>query len=266
MQVPGHAGYSIIGDESIEFIRTPRDYIEKRRKTHGEVFLGRVLNRPTVFLTSNSAVQELLKEKWTNFSFGYNEYGMMQLFDENLIFLEGDAWCEMKRSLERVFHRDSVAQSMEQCHHIIKEHFKQMTTGKPIVVYEMFKALATQLSIALFLSHDIGNRDAQEVSELMSTHWRGMISVPVSVRAPWAWWKSGYSKALTAKDRLTEIISEYLKSNPSNIASGIQESCTDQDTAVRQLLLFTSALIPKALASLLTSTVLALSDPENVRL
>ena len=61
MQVPGHAGYSIIGDESIEFIRTPRDYIEKRRKTHGEVFLGRVLNRPTVFLTSNSAVQELLK-------------------------------------------------------------------------------------------------------------------------------------------------------------------------------------------------------------
>ena len=65
----------------------------------------------------------------------------------------------------------------------------------------MFKALATQLSIALFLSHDIGNRDAQEVSELMSTHWRGMISVPVSVRAPWAWWKSGYSKALTAKVR-----------------------------------------------------------------
>ena len=63
----------------------------------------------------------------------------------------------------------------------------------------MFKALATQLSIALFLSHDIGNREAQEVSELMSAHWRGMISVPVSIRAPWAWWKSGYSKAITAK-------------------------------------------------------------------
>ena len=53
--------------------------------------------------------------------------------------------------------------------------------------------------------------------------------------------------------------------SPCSIASGIQESCVDQDTAVRQLLLFTSALFPKALASLLTSTVIALSDPENVR-
>ena len=61
MQVPGRVGYSIIGDESIEFVRTPRDYIDKRRKSYGRVFIGRVLNRPTVFLTSNEAVLDLLK-------------------------------------------------------------------------------------------------------------------------------------------------------------------------------------------------------------
>lgn len=60
MQVPGRAGYSIIGDESIEFYRTPREYLEKRRRNHGNVFLGRILNKPTVFVTSNRAVQDLL--------------------------------------------------------------------------------------------------------------------------------------------------------------------------------------------------------------
>lgn len=70
---------------------------------------------------------------------------------------------------------------------------------KPLVIYEVFKVLATQLSIGLFLSHDVSQEDVREISELMTTHWRGIISVPVSVRAPWSNWKSGYSKALAAK-------------------------------------------------------------------
>ena len=61
MQVPGRSGFTLLGDESIEFARTPRDYVEKRRENYGDVFLGRVLNKPTVFFTSNSAVQDLLK-------------------------------------------------------------------------------------------------------------------------------------------------------------------------------------------------------------
>ena len=60
MQVPGRAGVSLLGDESIEFYKTPREYLEKRRKTYGDVFLGRIINKRTVFLTSNKSVQCLL--------------------------------------------------------------------------------------------------------------------------------------------------------------------------------------------------------------
>ena len=60
MQVPGRAGVSLLGDESIEFYKTPREYLEKRRKTYGDVFLGRIINKRTVFLTSNISVQSLL--------------------------------------------------------------------------------------------------------------------------------------------------------------------------------------------------------------
>ena len=87
--------------------------------------------------------------------------------------------------------------------------------SKPIVVYEMFKELATRLSIALFLSHDIGREDSRQISELMTTHWRGIISVPLPIKVPFYGWRSGYSKALIAKDRLLSIIVERLKPSPS---------------------------------------------------
>ena len=73
MQVPGRAGFSLLGDESIEFYRTPREYMEKRRRTYGEVFLGRIINKRTVFMTSNRSVQGLLHGKLTVFTVMYSD-------------------------------------------------------------------------------------------------------------------------------------------------------------------------------------------------
>ena len=49
-----------------------------------------------------------------------------------------------------------------------------------------------------------------------------------------------------------------------SIAAGIDKSCTDRESVAGHLLLFISALIPKAVASLLTSAVIELSKTENV--
>jgi len=63
MEVPGNLGYSILGDKSLEFVRHPREYVKQKIKDHGDVFKTRILNKPHVFLTSNSAVQDLLISK-----------------------------------------------------------------------------------------------------------------------------------------------------------------------------------------------------------
>lgn len=120
---------------------------------------------------------------------------------------------------------------------------------QPVDAYQTFKALSTRLSINLFLSEDMSDKEAKEISELMSEHWRGIISVPLNMKAPWAMWKSGFSKAITAKvhrllghgltylcivslpydfviwlhsavqDRLLMIIREKLESSPSAYVS-----------------------------------------------
>ena len=94
-----------------------------------------------------------------------------------------------------------------------------MFSSEPVVVYKTFKFLATRLSIALFLSHHTSEEESREISDLMTLHWRGIISVPVSMRGPWSLWQSGYSKALSAKERLRTIIAEIIKSRPSALVN-----------------------------------------------
>jgi cytochrome P450 len=191
---------------------------------------------------------------------------MYELFDDNVLFLEGDAWHSMRKSLESLFDHESVARCLEETKSVVEEFFRNFSTNEPVVVYKTFKLLATRLSIALFLSHHTSPEDSQVIAELMTLHWRGIISVPVNMRGPWSLWQSGYSKALSAKDRLKAIIADIIKSRPSAIASSIEACCTeDKEAGLRHLLLFVSALIPKAFASILTSLVLELSKPENVR-
>lgn len=50
-----------------------------------------------------------------------------------------------------------------------------------------------------------------------------------------------------------------------SIAAGVVENCSDRESVAGHLLLFISALIPKAIASLLTSVIIELSKPENVK-
>ena len=65
MEVPGPARsrWSLWSDESIEFVRKPREYLRSRVEMYGHTFSGRIVNRPVVFLTSNKGVEELLNGK-----------------------------------------------------------------------------------------------------------------------------------------------------------------------------------------------------------
>ena len=49
------------------------------------------------------------------------------------------------------------------------------------------------------------------------------------------------------------------------IASSVHSNTPSSELAIRNLLIFISALIPKALASVMTSILLELAKPENVR-
>ncbi|XP_039471339.1 putative cytochrome P450 120 isoform X2 [Oreochromis aureus] len=77
-------------------------------------------------------------------------------------------------------------------------------------------------------------------------------------------WSSGFSIALDARNKLMDIIKDKLENDKEGFVGSLGSlPLPDSSSAAQHLLLFISALIPKALASLLTSFTLALGGNEQ---
>ena len=91
------------------------------------------------------------------------------------------------------------------------------------------------------------------MSELARTHWHGVVSLPFSVSVP-LFGSGGYKKAMDAKKKLLKIIMERLENNDSEFFNELEasnDSVMDKDLLYNHMLLFSCALIPKGVASVL---------------
>lgn len=88
-----------------------------------------------------------------------------------------------------------------------------LCSGQPESVYTVFKSLGTELVLGLFLN--VGAEEQpelfQEISQLCTQHWHGLISAPVNVKVPM--WSSGFSIALDARNKLMDIIKDKLEND-----------------------------------------------------
>ncbi|XP_071946966.1 putative cytochrome P450 120 isoform X2 [Antedon mediterranea] len=266
-QPKGNVGYMFVGDKSIEFYRDPITFVNKQMQEHDtRIFQSRLLNKPTIFLGTIQGVQDLVGECSHNFEMGYKVF-MHGLYGDNVVFSEGEEAKRLRDVLHCIFQPDNVQQFNNKLQDLIVKHFSHMDTGTEISAYERFKHFATELSFSIFL--DVVPDHSDEVNELLSqlitTHWHGIISVPLSLRMPYWGSKSGYNKAVEAKGKLIEIIRDRLeKANKGDFLHRITEAGFQNQTEVENhLLLFISALVPKAFASILTSFTLALSGQDK---
>ena len=62
--LPGHVGWPITGDKTLEFARNPIEFVQRNINTlNSRIFQVRTLNKPHVFVTSNQGVKEVLEGK-----------------------------------------------------------------------------------------------------------------------------------------------------------------------------------------------------------
>ncbi|XP_036070395.1 cytochrome P450 26A1 isoform X2 [Oryzias melastigma] len=238
-KLPGSAGVSLLGDKSLEFYRDPVNFCRQRILKHrGRVFQSRLLNRPTVFVCSVRGMRELLG---------------------------GEEACLLRLSLTSLFTETSLQSTKEYIFSVCEQRLNDLSLrGQSECVYSVFKRLGTELVLGLFLNLRAEEQPElfQEVVQLCTQHWHGLISAPVNLKVPL--WSSGFSTALEARDRLMDIIKEKLENDTGGFPATLASlPLPDSSAAAQHLLLFISALIPKALASLLTSFTLVLSADEQ---
>ncbi|CAB1352237.1 unnamed protein product [Coregonus sp. 'balchen'] len=234
----GSAGVSVLGDKSLEFYRDPVAFCEQRIEKHGtRIFQSRLLNKPTSFVCSVEGMKELLCEKSSVFLKDPTDV-MHNMYGDNIVTANGEEACLLRLSLTNLFTGKCLASGSD----LINRIFLQQ------LVLGLFLNVNPEETPELF----------QDITALCTLHWHGIISAPVSVKVPL--WSSGFCTALEAKDKLMDIIKDKLECQRQGFVGSLRDlPLPDASCASQHLLLFISALIPKALASLLTSFTLVLS-------
>lgn len=263
--VPGSCGWPLVGDRSVEFYKDPDGFLKYYRDQYkSNLFESRIFNVPTIFVCSHEETREMLNEKSADFDHGYDAF-LYNSYGDNILFQSGKEAIKLHETLCKIFSKTEFTYSS--ITEVIKPFIESLDKNESLDIYSISKAIMTKLCLNLFLGiKDEDNEMIETISKLSTLHWHGIVSLPVNLRTPFV--KSGWNKALQAKEKLIKLIKERIKTqnnNNKNQHNFFQEiaSMLTSTVLVNHLLLFISALIPKAFASLFTSLIYELSGVEK---
>ncbi|PVD30443.1 hypothetical protein C0Q70_09709 [Pomacea canaliculata] len=204
-----------------------------------------------------------------NFEHGYRTF-MEQIFGDNILFADDDKAHMFRDALGHLFTPDAVYSCEEDIKRIVQYHVATLDANLPLCVYTFFKEVVTEICLSLFLGLDFHKslEETKNVLTLTTAHWHGITSVPLQFKVPGTSHASTYSHALEAKEKLLKIIQAQRHSTSQRFLKQFEEVASyDQDMFVNNhLLLFSSALVPKAIASLLTSFAIELGTADHISL
>lgn len=149
----------------------------------------------------------------------------------------------------------------------VLSYLKGYKSGSTIDLYEAMKELSWKLILGVFMSSPTGREQAQkdqaEIEVLQEDLLRGQFSLfPVGINL--GLWRSPRARGLAARKKLQLLLKERVQRGVTGCPFATQGKA-DEDDVANHLLLFTSSLALKSLASLLTAVMLNLYiDPNGL--
>eukprot|EP00049_Salpingoeca_infusionum_P009035 m.149920 g.149920 ORF g.149920 m.149920 type:complete len:418 (+) comp14213_c0_seq1:202-1455(+) len=267
---PGKIGWPVVGDHTLAFYRDTAQFLESNTTRFGPVFRTRILNKPTVMVTSYSGVKACVSTPLLERATAFKPF-MARLFGEDNLMLQGD---EDRRSqamaLHCVFGCDNLhtfSDTLDAALRVATNHFKTtLEKQHQLDIYSSMKQFCTTMTLALFLG--VSEHDTElieRISGVATTHWHGITALPIPFNV--FGHKSTFDKALSAKEELLAIIRERIeltqRSTPvppeQQVLAQIAKSLgQDDERTLNNMLIFVSALIPKALGALLSHLMIRL--------
>ncbi len=199
---PGSFGLPLLG-ETLEFIKSPRAFVESRRRRYGNVFRSRILGDPTVFMMGSDAMQWIfaseragtLQRRWA--------YTFRRVFGaESVAMLDGGAHQERRQLLNTTF---SVA-AMHDLVPIIEATAARYLDrwadrGGVITLAAEFQKLVFELALVLIFREEYADIDIDHMSRLFAA-WKAGHFSPIPLDLP----MTTFGRALAARRALIEAI------------------------------------------------------------
>ncbi|KAJ9663958.1 hypothetical protein H2201_005440 [Coniosporium apollinis] len=247
---------AFITTKVLEFQRAHPDLINSRA-----VVRAKILNRNVAIVSSHAQIQQVLRGGGNNEEPAYTASeaydGLMAPFfpSPNLLLADGMGHVQMREGWEQRM-RELPSGLMEVVGEITKAHLGSVAPGAAVDLYDWMKTLGWKILLGTLLGLKAEDPEFAEIEQLQEELLRGQFSLmPVSINT--GVWKSPRKKGITAKEKLQKIMAARLEKQAGACPFGHANTVQLEDVA-NHVLLFTSSLAVKALASLLTAFLLNL--------
>ncbi|KAL8816793.1 MAG: hypothetical protein Q9223_004258 [Gallowayella weberi] len=255
--------------ENFSFHSSPENFITARvlsfQRAHPQLadsrtpIRAKVLNRNVAVLSSYENVRQVLHDeaitKSLSSSQAYDELMAPFFPPPNLLLLDPPDHPERKDIwLARIVNLNQGIRSI--VHRCVMDHFHSISSGSMIDLYDSMKILSWRILLTTFIHREANGEgdDFVEIEALQDDLLRGQFSLfPVSINTPF--WCSPRSKGLKARHQLQSLLRTQVAEG--NCPFAVSNAEEEQDVA-NHMLLFTSSLAAKAIASLLTAVLLNL--------
>ncbi|KAK0507812.1 hypothetical protein JMJ35_009701 [Cladonia borealis] len=224
---------------------------------------AKVLNRNIAVVSSYDHIKHLLCDEanTSKLSAGKAYDDLMAPFfpPPNLLLADGPSHQPKKDTwVSRIASLPAETQSLVQ--ETLFSHFRDIPSESTVDLYESMKALSWKLILSIFMSssdeRNQAQKDAAEIESLQEDLLRGQFSLfPISINTPL--WRSPRAKGLVARKKLQSLLKGRVQNGNKGCPFATSDSAEEEDIA-NHLLLFTSSLAVKSLASLLTAVMLNL--------
>ena len=255
--------------ETFSFHSSPESFITSRvlafHKAHPDLaesntpIRAKILNRNVAVISSYDHIRQILCDEKIASSLSssqaYDELMAPFFPPPNLLLLDPPDHHNLKQSWlqQMVFLNENIQPLVRDT---VLAHFLNIPSGSVIDIYESMKSLSWQVLLSVFIQKDQDAKQ-EENSEIEALHedlLRGQFSLfPVNITT--RFWRSAKSKGLHARQTLESMLSS--KAIRGKCPFMVDNPKKAQDVAAH-LLLFTSSLAAKGLASLLTAVLLNL--------
>lgn len=269
---PGSEGLPVIG-ESLHFFRDMLGFVRTRIAQHGTFFRTHLLGKTTIVAASYDKVSQMLSQaRPFSAHSAYAEFLSIVYPSGNLLLSADDN--DSRKNSEAFLHNAlqiHLGKYQTPVSYAIRECGKKLAQTKQseLTLYAACKSLAAEgLRVAIFGSA-LCQDDAHLLRTLASEHLNGIVTTSLSLRAR--------RRAINAHEKLASFIRAQILSNGHGRSDKQQIFCVidvaramvengslNLEDAVNSIVVLSSAIVVKAVASAAASTIGFLAQDENL--
>ena len=205
---PGSRGLPLVG-ESLEFLRSPSAFVDRRLARHGRVFWSNVLGKPTVFMAGSAANQWIFAGEGRYLENEWSPAIRRLLGRDSLAMITGEAHRERRRLLAPHFKRGAMAEALPAVVSVAEAHLERWAAAAaegPIAAVPRVRAMVFEIAARYVLGRPDDLGAPLEALSRDFDAWVGGLLVAVPVAVP----GSRFGRAMAARRRIFGLLGELV--------------------------------------------------------